>query len=93
MKTVVLGKLFKLFGIAITVARKFATWQTWEEWGEKYGRTARANVKAIQKSLNKLPSTKRFISAGKWMAEVWNWWLYFLSKREPTILKIGKKFS
>ena len=32
--------------------------------------TARANVIAIQKSLNELPSTKRFISAGKWMVEV-----------------------
>ena len=52
-----------------------------------------ANVMANQKSLNKL-YLRVFAAAENGSVEVlaWSWWVYFTSRRKPSVLKTGRRF-
>ena len=75
MKTLVFGNLFKLFRLAFTFARevyhlgiKMKTNMT-SSYSSPYAQQpiARVNVMVSLKSVNKLPNTRVFIAAEKWM--------------------------
>ena len=50
-----------------------------------------ANVMANQKSLNKL-YLRVFAAAENGSVEVLSWWVYFTSRRKPSVLKTGRRF-
>ena len=64
MKTLVLGNSFRLVRLAVTVARAVCRWDN--EIIPKW-QTSRANLISSLKSLNKLPNTRAFSAAEKWM--------------------------
>ena len=94
LKSLVLGNLFKLFRLDITFAREVCRlgikmrkiWQSSYSFHYPQWQTARANVMANLTSLNKLPNTRVFDAAGV------GGWLYFSSRREPSVLKTGRRF-
>ena len=102
MKALVLGNLFKLFGLDITFARevcrlrikmkKILQSSLFYSFHYPQWKTARANVMASLTSLNKLPITGVFVAAEMDRLKYWSWWLYFSSRREPLVLKTGRDF-
>ena len=96
-----IGNLFRLFRLDIEFAREVCYLETKMKkiWQSSYSfhypqwQTARANVMANLTSLNKLPNTRVFIAAENGSVEVLELaWLYFSSRREPSVLKTGRGF-
>ena len=52
----------------------------------------RANVLANLSNLNKLSNTRVVVAAENGRLKYWGWWLYFSPRREPLVLKTGRRF-
>ena len=100
LKALVLGNLFKVFRLDITFAREVChlgikmkkIWQSSHSFHYPQWQKARANVMANLSNLNELPKTRVSLQLKMDRLKYWSWWLYFSSRREPSVLKTGRKF-
>ena len=101
-ESLLLGNLFKVFRLDITFALEVChlgikmkkIWQSSYSFPYPQWQKARANVmtKVFQTWINYLiQGFSLQLKMGR--LKCWSWWLYFSSRREPSLLKTGRRFS